>query len=45
MITSKNPNHVPDLTPYQPFGIPILKALAGIVLLSIAMVLIYEFVL
>jgi hypothetical protein len=34
-----------DLSPYYPYGIPILKLLGGLVLISLAMVGIYEFVL
>lgn len=35
-------NNLPDLKPYQPFGIPILKLMGSFVLLSLAMVAVYE---
>ena len=34
-----------DLKPYQPFGIPILKLMASLIALSMAMVVVYEYLL
>lgn len=40
---SRKPIQALDLKPYQPFGVPLLKILFGLTLLSLVLTATYEF--
>lgn len=42
MNTLEESKSSPDLKPYQPYGIPMLKLLGGIAVISICLVIVYE---
>lgn len=44
MTTEEIKNPCPDLKPFQPFGIPMLKLLGGLAVLSLLLVALYELI-